>query len=424
MRGGRQHVRSSPIARIAWQICAISALVATAGIFGCMTGPRPKPKLPPPPPPPAVAQYRPGHALNGEEPGFLRLGNMPSGSVPVRVGILLPFSNGSSATRELAASMMKAAEMALFDSGKRNILLLSADEGSGGPEAAAGARKLLAEGAEIIVGPLFAPSVSAVAPIARDHAVPVIAFSTDRAVGGGGVYLLSFQPENQVRRIVSYAVAQGHRAIAALVPRTAYGTRVIEAFRESVAASGAQVADLETYVPETGAIGAPAHAVAAAHPAAILIAQGGALLRDLAATLATDGEGSQQVQYLGTGLWDDSQTKQEPDLAGAWYAAPDPEAERAFESRYRDAYASDAPPLAALAYDAVSLVSLLSSGPAYHRFTRETLTDPNGFSGIDGIFRFAADGSSEQGLAVLKIEPGSSPVVVSPAPRTFEQPRS
>lgn len=396
-------------------------LVATAALAGCVTKAPPPPK-PAPPLPPAVSQYRPGHPLTGEEPGFLRLGNLPTGVVPVRVGILLPFSNGSAATRDLATAMMNAAEMALFDSGRRNILLMAADEGSGGAEAAAGARRLLAEGAEIIVGPLFAPSVATVAPIARDRAVPVIAFSTDRAVGGDGVYLLSFQPENQVFRIVSYAAAHGHNAVAALVPRTAYGTRVIQAFRESVAASGAHVVGLETYVPDAGAAGAPVQAVAAAHPDAILIAQGGTLLRDLAATLATDGASSRQVQYLGTGLWDDPQTSGEPDLAGAWYAAPDPEAERGFEDRYRDVYASGAPPLAALAYDAVSLVSLLSTGPAYRRFTREALTDPNGFSGIDGIFRFAADGSSERGLAVLKIVPGASPIVVSPAPRTFQAP--
>ncbi|HEY3779098.1 MAG TPA: penicillin-binding protein activator [Rhizomicrobium sp.] len=407
--------------RHARRLCAISLLVATATLAGCVTPP-PPPKTVRPAPPPTPPQTLATHPLTGEEPGFLRLGNIPPKTVPVRIGILLPFSSGSAATHQLAASMMKSAEMALFDSGKRDIVLMSADEGSGGAEAAVGARKLLAQGAEIIVGPLFAQSVSAVAPLARDHAVPVIAFSTDRAVGGDGVYLLSFQPENQVRRIVSYAVEQGHGGFAALVPRTAYGTRVAEAFRQSVAAAGARVADLETFVPEEGEIAAPTQAVVTARPDAILIAQGGALLRSLATTLAADGEGSQQVQYLGTGLWDEPATAGEPDLAGAWFAAPDPEAERAFADRYHATYGGDAPPLAALAYDAVSLVSLLSSGPAYHRFTPEALTDPNGFSGIDGIFRFGADGSSERGLAILKVEPGSGFAIVSPAPRTFQAP--
>jgi ABC-type branched-subunit amino acid transport system substrate-binding protein len=314
--------------------------------------------------------------------------------------------------------------MALFDSGKRDILLMSADEGSGGAQAADGARRLLAEGAEIIVGPLFAQSVSAIAPVARDHAVPVIAFSTDRAVGGDGVYLLSFQPENQVSRIVTYAVTQGHSGFGALVPRTAYGTRVAEAFRKSVAASGARVTDLETFVPDEDGIATPAQAVATSRPDAILIAQGGPLLGSVAAKLAAGGEGSRQVQYLGTGLWDTPANAEETDLAGAWFAAPDPDSEHAFEGRYRAIFGNDPPPLAALAYDAVSLVSLLSSGPAYHRFTREALTDPNGFSGIDGIFRFAADGSSERGLAVLKIEPASGFAVVSPAPKSFQAPAS
>lgn len=424
MNRDQDRSRRPALARHLWQVCAISLLVATGSLAGCMTAPPPPPRIARPAPVPAAPQTLATHPLTGEEPGFLRLGNIPARTVPVRVGVLLPFSNGSSATRQLAASMMKAAEMALFDSGHRDILLMSADERSGGSEAAAGARQLLAEGAEIIIGPLFAPSVSAVAPIARDHAVPVIAFSTDRAVAGDGVYLLSFQPENQVRRIVSYAVAQRHSGLAALVPRTAYGTRVAQAFRDSVATAGARMADLETFTPEAGEIATPVQAVVNARPDAILIAQSGPVLRNIAATLAADGDSSRQVQYLGTGLWDDPATADEPDLTGAWFAAPDPDAERAFEDRYRTIYASDAPPLAALAYDAVSLVSLLSSGPPYHRFTRDALTDPNGFSGIDGIFRFAADGSSEYGLAVVKIVPGGGFAVVSPAPKTFQAPGS
>jgi ABC-type branched-subunit amino acid transport system substrate-binding protein len=68
---------------------------------------------------------------------------------------------------------------------------MTADEGNGGANAANAAQQLLAQGAEIIVGPLFGPSVSAVAPIARDRGVPVLAFSTERSVAGNGVYLLS-----------------------------------------------------------------------------------------------------------------------------------------------------------------------------------------------------------------------------------------
>ena len=118
--------------------------------------------------------------------------------------------------------MLKAAELALFDGGNRNILLITADEGATPDAAAAAAAKLLAQGAEIIVGPLFGPSVSAVAPVARDRGMPVLAFSTERSVAGNGVYLLSFLPQSEVRRVVNYAVSprpsqfRGHGAADAL----------------------------------------------------------------------------------------------------------------------------------------------------------------------------------------------------------------
>ena len=45
--------------------------------------------------------------------------------------------------------------------------------------------------------------------------------------------------------------------------------------------------------------------------------------------------------------------------------------------------------------------------------------DPNGFAGVNGIFRFNADGTSERGLAVLEVQPDGFHVV-SPAPKTFQ----
>lgn len=404
--------------RVIRGLCIAASFLAI-GVLGCAPTPPPAPSRPPPAAPPRPTGTIPTHPLTGEQAGFLRLGNTPSGRTPVRVGVLLPFSNGSAATRTLASSMMKAAELALFESRNRNLLLMSADEGSGGHEAVAAARTLLAEGAEVIVGPLFAQSVLAVAPLTRDHGVPLISFSTDRKVGGDGVYLLSFQPENEVRRIVLYAASRGHSGFAALIPSTVYGAHVAQAFQGSVQEAGGHVLDTENFAPASGDIAAPVERLARAKPDAILIAQGGSLLRDIAPTLAADGANSQQVQYLGTGLWDDPATAHEPSLVGGWYAAPDPDAERGFDDRYRASFGSQPPPLASLAYDAVSLVAALAPGAPYHRFTAEALTDPSGFSGVDGIFRFEPDGSSDHGLAVLAIEPGGEVTVISPAPTTF-----
>ena len=396
----------------------VTILLALA-LAGCMMAAPTAPKVVAP----VARALSPGvqatHPLLADQSSFVRLANMPTGQTPVRIGILLPFSNGSATTRALAESLLKSAQLALFDSHNRSLLLLPADEGAGGSDAIAGARSLLAEGAEVIIGPLFSQSVSAIAPITRDRAVPVIAFSTDRAVGGDGVYLLSFQPENEVTRIVRYAAAQRHAAFAALVPTTAYGSHVAHAFENAVKAAGARVVAEDRFAPAGSTISASVVRVAQTKPDAILIAQGGSVLREIATSLAANGAGSKQVQYLGTGLWDDPATTHESALAGGWFAAPDPDLGRGFDVKFRETFGSSPPALASLAYDGVSLIAALAAGPAYHRFTRQALSDPNGFSGVDGVFRFDVDGSCEMGLAVLRIEPEGNVSVISPAPRTF-----
>ncbi len=373
----------------------------------------PTPVAPPPPPAP--------HQLTQEEPGFLRLPDMPADHVPVRVGVLLPFTSASPTTKLLANSMMKAAQLALFDAGKSDILLMTADDSGSPSEAAAAAQKLLNEGAEIIIGPIFAQSVAAVAPLARDKGVPVLAFSTDMNVAGNGVYLLSFLPQNEVKRVVSYAASQGHKNFAALIPETAYGDVVGKAFQDSVTAAGGTVTDVEKFNPSAGQIVSPAAAIAKSNPDAVLIAQGGSLLRGIVPTLSYDGIDPTKVKLMGTGLWDDPSISREAMLDDGWFAAPDPEADSAFQAKYRAAFGAPPPTLASLAYDAVSLVALLSSGTPYQRFTPAALTDANGFAGVDGIFRLNADGTTERGLAVLAVEPGGTFRPVDPAPTTFQK---
>lgn len=394
----------------------VLAALSIAVLAGCATEEK---APPPPPPPPAPAMPLAAHPMTGEEPGFIRLSNMPKSTTPVRVGVLLPFSNGSAATRALAQAMLKSAELALFDAGNPDMLLITADEGSTPDQAAAGARALLAKGAEIIVGPLFSQSVTAVAPIAFDRGVPVIAFSSDRTVAQPGVYLLSFQPENEVKRIVSYAASQGHSSFAALIPNSAYGDHIAAAFSSDVSALGAQITEIGRYDPSTGNVTEPAGAVAKSHPDVVLIAQGGSLLKQIAPILAYDGLDSGHVQLLGTGLWDDPSIESVPPLTGGWFPAPAPAADDAFDAKYQADFGTTPPPLASLAYDAVSLAALLAPGKPYQRFTPAAITDPNGFAGVDGIFRFNPDGTAERGLAVMAVEPDGFKVV-APAPLTFQ----
>ena len=143
--------------------------------------------------------------------------------------------------------MKNAAEMALAEFKSPNIQLLVKDDGGTAQGAQAAAQQAISEGAEIIIGPIFAQSVSGVAQIARASNIPVIAFSTDVSVAARGVYLLSFLPETDVRRIVDFSVSRGKRSFAALLPDNAYGTVVEGAFQQEVSRRGGRVLVLEKY---------------------------------------------------------------------------------------------------------------------------------------------------------------------------------
>ena len=353
------------------------------------------------PPPPAA---QPGTAL---------------GTGQVKVALILPLS--ASGNAGLAAqSMRNAAELALSEFSNPNLQLLIKDDAGSAPGAQQAAQQAITEGAEIILGPLFAHSVGAAAQIARARGVPMIAFSTDANVAANGVYLLSFLPESDVDRVIDYAIGNGKRSFVALVPDNAYGSVVDAEFRQVAARKGGRVVGLEHYPADRQQIQEPVRRIAeAARQAdAIFIPDTADAVSPLVQGLAAAGIDRRRVQLIGTGLWDDPKIFADTSLQGAWFAAPDPAGYRSFAGRYRAKFGEEPVRTATLAYDAVSLVAALVKTQGAQRFAPEVLTNPSGFSGVDGIFRFRADGTNQRGLAVLRVAPAGAQVI-SPAPRAF-----
>lgn len=342
------------------------------------------------------------------------------GTGEIRVGLILPLSAQGNAG-VAAQSMKNAAELALAEFKQPNIQLLVKDDGGTPQGAQAAAQQAIAEGAEIIIGPLFAQSVSAVGQVARQRGIPVIAFSTDATVAARGVYLLSFLPESDVKRIVEYAVSNGKRSFAALLPDNAYGNVVEAAFQQEVARHGGRVLALEKYPQDPARMAEPVRRIAqaAGQVDAIFIPDGADAVPQVAQSLAAAGVNVKRVQLLGTGLWDESRIMASAPLQGGWFAAPDAVGYRSFTQRYRARYGQDPVRTATLSYDAVALVAALVKTQGTQRFTEQVLTTSSGFSGIDGVFRFRSDGLNERGLAVLRVAPGGGQII-SPAPKSFQ----
>jgi ABC-type branched-subunit amino acid transport system substrate-binding protein len=341
------------------------------------------------------------------------------GTGQVKAALILPLSAAGNAG-VTAQSMRNAAELALAEFNAPDIQILVKDDGGNAAGAQQAAQQALAEGAEIILGPLFAHSVAPVGQLARTRGIPVIAFSTDSNVAARGVYLLSFLPEADVERLIGYAVQQRKRSFAAAIPDNAYGTVVEAAFKQSVARRGGRIVSLVRYPFDRAQLQAAVRplAQAAGQADAVFIPDTADTVPQVVQALAASGIDPRRVQLLGSGLWEDPQIFSNPQLDGAWYAGPDVTGFRNFSGRYRSRFGQDPVRTATLVYDAVALIAALTRTQGPRRFSTEVLTNSSGFTGIDGLFRFRPDGINQRGLAVMRVSPTGGQII-SPAPRSF-----
>ena len=455
--------RFLPVLSLLAMIFALSACEQKSQfstIFGTRQAPPPAaaPALPPPVTAPArdSEPVQPnGQQMANVEPGDDRF-TPPAiprltPEVP-RVAILLPLTGPSA---PLGATLLNAAQLALFHFADRKFELLPHDT-HGTPEGAAeAAQYAIADGATLILGPLFNHEVEAVAPAARAAGVRVIAFTSDKRVASDGVFIMGFRPDEQVDRVVRSAYGRGVRRLAILAPDDNYGRTIQDALAATVKTlNGAEITRVATYDPNAVDFSPVVRRLAdydqrranlvaqkqelaqrdddVAKAAlrrldtqqtagdvpfdALLIADGGKRLEALAALLPYYDIDPKKTRMLGTGLWDTPGIGKEPALQGAWFAAPSPSARAAFEKQYAEIYGAPPPRLATLAYDATAIAALFA--PSNGALDIDGLMSPQGFAGRDGVFRFLADGVAERGLSVQQVTVTNS-TVISEAPTNF-----
>lgn len=346
------------------------------------------------------------------------------GTGAVKIALILPLSapNGQAA----AQSLRNAAELAIQDfsggnAASQNIQILVKDDRGTPDGARIATQEAIQQGAELILGPLFAPNVQAAAAVARPAGKAMIAFSSDAGVAQRGVYLLSFLPQSDVQRVVNFAGSRGKKAIAALIPQTPYGN-VVEAELMSVGnQQGRRVTMVERYQPGnpaslSGAVAKLKAGISAADT--LFVGEGADGLAPVMQALAGAGINGRQVQLISTGIWNDPRATSLPALDGAWFAAPDSTRFNQLAGRYQQRYGSAPTRLATLSYDAVTLASALTQAYGTQRFSDQNITNPNGFAGQDGVFRFRQNGLNDRGIAVFEIRGGAARAI-SPAPGSF-----
>ncbi len=353
------------------------------------------------PPPPPVRPVNP--ATQG----------LPQDETRHRIALLVPMTGPNAA---VGRSIANAANLALLDTGGKALRITTYDTGTGAADAAA---RAIADGNRLFLGPLLAEDVRAVTPATRAAGVPVISFSNDAGVAGGGTFLLGFTPAQSIDRVVRYARSRGATRFAGLVPSGLYGRSAANALIKAAERAGGSVVSMQSYDRSPKALAIAVQKMGREQGFdAILIADSGRIAAQ-AAPLIKHG-GSPNAHLLGTELWNT-----EPNLAGlppmrgAWFASVSDTMYRQLSTKYRARFGTGPYRLASLGYDAVLLATRIAGDwRVGDPFPVRRLTAPDGFAGVDGAFRFGSDGIAERALAVHQID-ATGFTVVSPAPRGF-----
>jgi ABC-type branched-subunit amino acid transport system substrate-binding protein len=162
--------------------------------------------------------------------------------LPARIGILLPRTGKLAA---LADAQLAAAVAAVTVLGReRPVSVMWRDSGSTPDTARAGADRLVADGAEVIIGPVGASNVRAALATVGDDRFVLPGEGTNGAVG------IAPTLEQRTVALIDHAIATGAKSVIVLVPDNGYGTRVQKA-RDLLEPSKSKSLKIVTYPAST-----------------------------------------------------------------------------------------------------------------------------------------------------------------------------
>lgn len=346
-----------------------------------------------------------------------------------KIALFLPLSSESFEIKKAATSLLNAARLAHKEINNKNMDLVVYPIGDSEETIIPVVQRAINDKVDIVLGPLLAPSVVTVKKLTEPSKIPMIAFSNDQTtVQGNYSYLLSYLPEQNIANIVNYAFSQGHKNFGLFASDTPYGKRVGSTFLQEVSSRQGSVTNTVYFTENAPDFYEKTNQIAEVEMrhlettptswTSIMFPDRASLMMQTMPLLSRHNINLSKVLILGTSLWEDPRILEIEELNNAVFAAPNQNTLKIFETRYMTAYKEKPTTLASLAYDAVALASGLIRQYPNNPFAQENITNPDGFTGVGGIFRFRPDGLSERGLSILRIQNKKFNVVI-PAPETF-----
>ena len=343
-------------------------------------------------------------------------------SKPIPVALLVPQS--SEGTAQIAADLENAARLAVAQLDDLQIDLRVYDTAGDAQVAAGVARQAVDDGAKIIIGPLYAEAANAVGTAVAEDGINVLSFSNNTTIAGGNVFVLGKTFENTANRIVAFADEQGKARAMVIHSDRIDGQMGLNAFQSAAANSSLRIVSAQSFELSQESVVNTVPLIRASAEiedvdTLFLTSSSAGALPLLAQLLPEAGLDPTQIQYVGLTRWDiPTQTLELNGLQGGWFAVPDLTRTENFSAQFQEQFDNRPHQLASLAFDGVAAIGALAQEGFSDILTREALTQPSGFQGVDGIFRLKDDGTNERGLAIATVQ-DKQVLIIDPAPRSF-----
>ena len=338
----------------------------------------------------------------------------------VNIALLLPLSGPNA---RLGRDLLDAAQLALFDVKNPELKLIPLDTQATAGGAIAAMNQAIANKASIVVGPLFSHEALAIAPIAKTHNIEVISFSNDAKVAEAEAFTFGFMPDQQVKRVLEYALRKGIRDFYVIAPSDALGkasVAVLEKLKEERGDFNIRYTGTYNTATNQGMVEAArtvANQVLAARKTegtdkarGLLFPEGGSKLMEISKLISGFGLNANDIRLLGSGQWDDPQIQKFPRLYGSWFASASPTQRDIFVQHFQKTFGYEPVRIASISYDSVALIGFIAKMSG-NRLSTGAIINERGFAGVDGVFRFSPGRVSERSLAVLEVIPNGFEIV-------------
>lgn len=330
---------------------------------------------------------------------------------PVILSLLLPTGGGVDALDDLSFSLLNAADLAAEELSGGQIIINPYATAQDPERAALAAQASIDDDARMIIGPVFATSVEAVAPVARAQGVPVLALSNNPAVAQEGVWLLGVSFAQRAYRVLTHAVANELLRVGVIHTSDSEGLAARDALREAALLTGAEIIVEAPYERSQTGITDSAETFVTLmlenELDLVVMTDRDSGLIYAVSFLPFYGLDTEKLQIASVQPLRGAIYANERPLQEAWYASPTEADLSAFEARYEARFGSAPHPLAPLAYDAVVVAVSLLADAGLSRdqtpFGEDDLMRPQGYIGPSGVFRFLQDGTAQRALSLRSV---------------------